>query len=237
MKCWQMDQLRLVSHAASGESTFLNVLAEVNRLGFIYCSFGMKAPVPLVAPRVLWCSNYPAGWQERYEEERYIRCDPSVAHAIVSDAPIVWSDEFFAACPQMRAEARGFGLVHAIAQPRRDARGLVSLLSCVREDPPVSDEELRVKIQRVQWLSYLCHEGMARHWKPDLLSEPESGLSERELEVLRWSSNGNTSAEMAQILTVSEATVNFHMRNACTKLGTRNKTAAAVRAALMGLLW
>ena len=46
-----------------------------------------------------------------------------------------------------------------------------------------------------------------------------------------------TPADMAQIIGVAEATVNFHMPNACVKLGTPNKTAAAVQAAMLGLLW
>jgi LuxR family transcriptional regulator len=190
-----------------------------------------------VAPRVLWCSNYPAAWQKRYKEQGYLRRDPTVAHAITSDEPILWSDELFADCPDMRAEARSFGLVHGWAQPRRDALGMVSLLSCVRSEPAITDDELNAKIQRLQWLSYLCHVGMLKHWGPALRGNPETALSDRELEVLRWSCDGKTSADMAQIIGVSEATVNFHMRNACLKLGSGNKTAAAVRAALMGLLW
>jgi LuxR family transcriptional regulator len=237
MKCWQADQLRLVGTATDTEETFEAVVAEVTRLGFRYCSFGMKAPVPLVAPRVLWCSNYPIEWQKRYEERGYLRCDPTVAHAIVSDKPVLWSDELFAPCPEMRAEAVSFGLVHGWAQPRRDASGNVSLLTCARPEPAIGADEFAAKSERVQWLSYLCHEGMMKHWGPSLRDEPESSLSDRELEVLRWSCDGKTSADIAQIINLSEATVNFHMRNACTKLGTTNRTAAAVRAALLGLLW
>ncbi|MEW6707925.1 MAG: LuxR family transcriptional regulator [Pseudomonadota bacterium] len=237
MKCWQAHQLRLVGTATGTESTFEAVAAEVTRLGFRYCSFGMKAPVPLVAPRVLWCSNYPLEWQKRYEERGYLRCDPTVSHAIVSDEPVLWSDELFAPSPEMRAEAKSFGLVHGWAQPRRDAGGIVSLLTCARPEPAISAEEFAAKRERVQWLSYLCHEGMTQHWGPSLRDEPEISLSDRELEVLRWSCEGKTSADIAQIMDLSEGTVNFHMRNACSKLGTTNRTAAAVRAALLGLLW
>ena len=35
---------------------------------------------------------------------------------------------------------------------------------------------------------------------------------------------------------ISENTINFHMKNAITKLGAANKTAAVVRAAMRGLL-
>lgn len=236
MKHWQSDQLRLVSCAGSSEATFQTVLSEVNKLGFLYCSFGMKGPLPLATPRALWRSNYPAGWQQRYQDQDYVRCDPTVALAFVSDDIILWSDDLFAACPQMRAEAKSFGLVYGWAQPRHDSRGIVSLLSCVRSDPPISEEELKAKNERLQWLSFLCHESMLHHWGPILRNSPEAELSKRELEVLRWSCDGKTSTDMAEIIGLSEATVNFHMRNACLKLGTPNKTAAAVRAALMGLL-
>ena len=236
MKHWQSDQLRLVKCAGSSEATFEAVLSEVNKLGFRYCSFGMKGPLPLATPRALWCSNYPAGWQERYREMDYGRIDPTVALAITSDSVILWSDELFASCPQMHAEARSFGLTHGWAQPRHDAQGFVSLLSCVRNDPTITGEELKTKHERLQWLSYLCHERMLIHWGPSLRNNPAPELSSREIEVLRWSCDGKTSADMAEIIGLSEATVNFHMRNACLKLSTPNKTAAAVRAALIGLL-
>ena len=36
---------------------------------------------------------------------------------------------------QMREEAKACGLVHGWAQPRRDAAGMVSLLTCARAEP------------------------------------------------------------------------------------------------------
>lgn len=48
--------------------------------------------------------------------------------------------------------------------------------------------------------------------------------------------DGKTSGEAATILALSERTVNFHVSNAMTKLGAVNKTAAVVKAAVLGLL-
>lgn len=237
MKPWQADQLRLISAATDTHQIFDAIQAEVARLGFRYCSFGMKSPVPLAAPRVLWCSNYPVEWQHRYEEREYLRRDPTAAHAIVSDDPLLWSDELFAGCPELRAEARSFGLVHGWAQPHRDASGMVSLLTCARTEPAIEDAEFTAKRERVQWLACLCHDGMVHYWGPPLRGDVATALSSRELEVLRWSCDGKSSADIAQITNLSEATVNFHIRNACTKLNASNRTAAAVRAALLGLLW
>ncbi|WP_409517416.1 helix-turn-helix domain-containing protein [Achromobacter sp.] len=61
-------------------------------------------------------------------------------------------------------------------------------------------------------------------------------LSDRQAACLRWSAAGKTSWETARILGVSESTVNFHLRNACTRLGVRGRRAAVVTALRLGLL-
>lgn len=237
MKCWQSAQLRLVCSAGSSRETFESVAQETTRLGFAYCSFGMKGPVPLAAPRVVWCSTYPAGWQQLYEQRGYVQVDPTVRHAIVSDEPVRWPAELYAAAPEFFDAAASHGLCHGVAIPRRDARGMVSLLSVARSEPAISAAEYEAKKERLLWLSVLCHEGMLKSWGDLLRDDTGVELSDREMDVLRWTCEGKTSSDVAQILQISEATVNFHSRNACAKLGTTNRTAAAVRAALLGLLW
>lgn len=59
---------------------------------------------------------------------------------------------------------------------------------------------------------------------------PPKPLSNRETECLYWSSAGKTSWETGSILGVSESTVNFHLRNACAKLGVRGRRAAVAAA-------
>ncbi|CAB3655188.1 hypothetical protein LMG1873_00273 [Achromobacter piechaudii] len=61
-------------------------------------------------------------------------------------------------------------------------------------------------------------------------------LSDRQAACLYWSAAGKTSWETSRILGVSESTVNFHLRNACAKLGVRGRRAAVVSALRLGLL-
>ena len=65
---------------------------------------------------------------------------------------------------------------------------------------------------------------------------PVKRLSPREREVLQWSAMGKTAWEVSQIVGISESTVDFHVRNAMTKLGASNKNAAVARAPSLGLL-
>ena len=61
-------------------------------------------------------------------------------------------------------------------------------------------------------------------------------LTAREIEILKWISDGKTSKETSNILHISVDTVNFHMKNAILKLKSTNKTGAVVRALMLGLL-
>ncbi|MBO1113660.1 helix-turn-helix domain-containing protein [Bordetella petrii] len=65
---------------------------------------------------------------------------------------------------------------------------------------------------------------------------PAKPLSNRERDCLHWSALGKTSWEISVILGVSERTVNFHIGNACSKLGVYNRRAAVAVALSQGLL-
>ena len=69
--------------------------------------------------------------------------------------------------------------------------------------------------------------------KPDA---PESGLSERELEVLALLAAGKTNAEVADALFISIGTVKSHSANIYRKLEAKNRTEAVTRARELGLL-
>lgn len=56
-------------------------------------------------------------------------------------------------------------------------------------------------------------------------------LSDREVETLTWAARGKTSAEIAQILSLTKRTVDFHIDNARVKLNATSRMHAAVKAA------
>ncbi|MEL4886624.1 LuxR C-terminal-related transcriptional regulator [Pectobacterium betavasculorum] len=55
-------------------------------------------------------------------------------------------------------------------------------------------------------------------------------LTTREVEIMRWASEGKTSSDIANILNLSTSTVNFHMQNILEKLAVPNKVAAIAKA-------
>ena len=66
--------------------------------------------------------------------------------------------------------------------------------------------------------------------------EPDHGLSEREVEVLRYVAEGQTNPQIAEVLFLSEHTVRNHLANIYSKLGLRNRVEAVAWAWRNGLI-
>ena len=64
----------------------------------------------------------------------------------------------------------------------------------------------------------------------------EFGLTRRELEILQLVAEGDSNAQLAKMLWITEQTVKFHLSNIYRKLGVSNRTEAARWAQLHGLL-
>jgi len=222
-------------NGANGEETFMRIAAAAQQLGFEFCTHGLRFALPVTRPRTTFLSTYPPEWLARYGECNYVDIDPTVAHGMRSSEPVVWSDEFFAATPELWREAQAHGIRHGWAISKRDADGSFSMLVLARSEPPITQAELQASEWRMRQLAEMSHVAMKAHMAEDLPADPM--LSGREIEVLRWTADGKTASEIADILGISERTVNFHINQSVTKLGANNKVNAAVRAAMRGLLW
>lgn len=69
-----------------------------------------------------------------------------------------------------------------------------------------------------------------------LVNEMSGRLTQRENEVVRWTSEGKTSAEIAIILGLSEHTVNSHIAASVRKLGAVNRVHMVAMALRLGLV-
>jgi LuxR family quorum-sensing system transcriptional regulator SolR len=222
---------------AKTEVALLELLAKAaNELGFEYCALGMRMPLPFSNPRTIMFSNYPQAWQQRYQAEHYLRIDPTVAQGLTSTRPMLWSEALFASSRPLWEDARAHGLQIGWAQPTHDLKGVASLLTFARSGEPIARSEFHANAQKMHWLAQAAHAALASI----VAARPEGAgairLTEREIEVLRWAADGKTASESAEILTISERTVIFHIDNALRKLGAANKTAGVLKAAMLRLI-
>lgn len=93
------------------------------------------------------------------------------------------------------------------------------------ESPTQTVEAIRQVAQGRLVFPRIAQRWLATYRKPDRTSG--AALSAREIEVLGWVAQGKTNAEIAAMLTVSENTVRFHLKNIFEKLGVANRTEAA----------
>jgi LuxR family quorum-sensing system transcriptional regulator SolR len=181
-------------------------------------------------------NNYPQAWQQRYQAEQYLRIDPTVAHGMTSTRPMLWSEALFASSRPLWEDARAHGLQVGWAQPTHDLKGVASLLTLARSGEPLTRTELQKNAPRMAWLAQAAHAALSGI----LAARPDGAgsikLTEREVEVLRWAADGKTASESAEIMTISERTVIFHIDNALRKLGAANKTAGVLKAAMLRLI-
>lgn len=230
---WREDCLAAMARAPDAASLHALVARAARDLGFDYCAYGLRTPLPLSNPRTVMVNNYPAAWQTRYADAGYLATDPTVAHGAASPLPVLWNEQLFTNARPLWEDARAHGLRIGWAQSSRTADGSVGLLSLARSHDDLSGTELRSSEGGMSWLAHATHVSMARLHRPEAAAVE---LSAREAEVLRWMADGKTSSEAGRILALSERTVNFHVSNALAKLGAANKTAAVVKAALLGLI-
>jgi LuxR family transcriptional regulator len=137
--------------------------------------------------------------------------------------------------PQLWRHAQAFDLCldssRPTCTPPLPRCGLTSLIRALGLN---ADKEQSRSDIRMRWLACVAHLALDRQLVVRTAPSQQSPLTERELDVLRWTAHGKTSSEISQLLSISEHTVNFHIRNVIAKLHATNKTAAAVRAAMLG---
>lgn len=238
MKSWFEELIGNLDKKTNEKDIFACIASAARDLGFEYCAFGLQFSYPITSKRVVFVNNYPTEWQNRYLANNYVSQDPIVQRGRKSSVPFVWSKDMFGGdSSTLWEEAQSFGLRHGWSQSSLDGSGAASLLTLARPLGSITQSELASNEYRMRWLTSVAHLSLSNLYLSNLRENVEPNLTERELEVLRWTADGKSAVEIADILSISKNTVEFHIKNAVQKLQTSNKTAAVVRAVMLGLLF
>lgn len=239
MENWQEDMLDMwVSMDGLDElEVFQRIKKAAVALGFEFVAYGLRLPLPITSPKIITLNSYPPRWQKRYAEANYLSVDPTVRHGLRSCEPLVWSQETFRVAPHLWDDAQAEGLNFGWSQSSLDTLGLIGMLSLARSSELISATELVMKESRMRWLAHMAHSALSRVLIDNFKSKEAPQLTKRETEVLKWTADGKSAEDIADILKISVNTVNFHIKNMTLKLKASNKTAAVLRAAMFGLLY
>jgi LuxR family transcriptional regulator, quorum-sensing system regulator CciR len=207
---------------------------EVTRVSYLHLP-------PLGAPDEsqprLVAEGFPEALVARYFRDRMFRANPIVAHAQTKVEPVYWdeierlgrlSEREQAFLAEFRAAGLGYGVGIPVYGPSgRFGQCGLGFRDGVRRLAP---EVLR----GMQWICQLAHLRYCALVAPVL--EPRQRLSERETEVLAWVARGKSNQTIGEILGISTATVNAHMRRIHLKLGVFDRISAAIRGIGCGLI-
>ncbi len=181
-------------------------------------------------------TSWPAELLQRYDEEGMLQTSKVMAQLRKSTVPFSVSIDFLTGRDEPVAKRtvidllERFEMVNSVWFPVHDittARGAVSF----------SGNRTVLPATRLAELLYIsCHvfARLSEIRRLDL-RVPET-LSEREIDCLNWTAAGKTSAEIADIMTLSEHTINHYLNRATKKLDTVNRTQAVAKALRVGLI-
>ncbi|EGJ10403.1 helix-turn-helix transcriptional regulator [Rubrivivax benzoatilyticus] len=185
-------------------------------------------------------SNLPSDFAEASMDEADSRRDPVLQRLRTASVPFVYDQTTYVeagAGDLWETQAR-YGFRTGISMSLHMPGGRQFLFGVDREQAlPADERELMRLMADLQLLAVHAQETAARVMMPKLDSLPKRPkLTPREREVLQWTREGKSAWAIGQILSMSEHTVVFHLRNAMTKLEVSSKHSAVLKAMEIGLL-
>lgn len=192
---------------------------------------------------LLRLAHHHPDWERHHRERRYDRVSPVYPVALGGTTTPVVFREVWRNCrrtPERAAyfaDAEALSLIDGIALPVTDLSGAQGVACAVSSAAP--EEARRLIDYNLADLFLMAHYLVHRlvGLRPDAgAGAAKPHLTAREIECLRWASIGKTSWEISRILSISEATVNFHLGNARRKLGAGSRGQAVAKAAQLRLL-
>ena len=131
-----------------------------------------------------------------------------------------------------------FGYKTGIAMALHLPGGKHFVMGVDRDKPlPEDDQAVTRMMADLQLLAVHAQETAVRLLAPKAHGlEHLPHLSDRELEILRWTAEGKSRWAVGQILSISEHTVKYHLNKVAVKLDVSSSQQAAIRAKALGLL-
>ena len=212
---------------------------EVARHG--YTSSACRAFVPSAAgarSSVLLFRNWTPEWAQLSDQKGFSANSFVITDARRRMSPFTWRD-----VPKARALSAGerevwnavlaWGWNNGFVLPVHGPGGYFATVSMAS---PERDLDLGPNNRlRLQMIATLAHERCRVLANLAAAGSPPATMSARELECLRWVAAGKTDWEIGMILSISAATVKFHVNGARAKLGARTRAQAVARLVLSGL--
>lgn len=184
-------------------------------------------------------NTYSKEWGYRYETNKYVIIDPIIKRGFGSLMPIDWSEveklspeqaKFFGEAQEFKIGQRGLTFpLHGL----HNETAIFSLTADMSAKTWLEFKRAHLRDMRI--LGDLYHQKIISRVVGKRASS-EVRLTKREIECLKWSAEGKTHLDVADILGISPRTVRFFLEGAKRKLDALNTTHAVASAVLQGVI-
>lgn len=180
-------------------------------------------------------NNWPAELLTVYDQEGLLRNSTVSRRLRVSTLPFVYDTAANTNRDDSKIQLRAslferFRMARSICLPTHDAFGIRGAVILSGDREAFTAEETK----DLCYIAIHVFDRLAEIRNLDV--RIVDTLTDRELDCLNWTAAGKTSAEIAEILTLSEHTVNHYLNRATKKLDTVNRTQAVAKALRVGLI-
>lgn len=234
-----------VEQAQSVSAVEEAVLGLTVHYGFDYYGV-LRQPKPHEDPMtLLLLGRFPEGWPELYIKKKYVLIDPTIRYLNHARRGFRWRDTVvaFANDPQgrrmqrMMLDATKFGLQDGYIFPVHGRRGLLGNLTVgSTRIVDLDSMEMRLFDAFAKTLFWRLLELRSPEMSRKLSAEVDMKMTHREMEALNYLSDGMTSPEIANVLDLSNHTVDWYMNGIQQKLGAKNRHHAVAIAFRLGLI-
>jgi DNA-binding CsgD family transcriptional regulator len=181
-----------------------------------------------------------AGHSDMFASVTVGQRDPVMQHCKRQTVPIIWNQSTYLAGNAVdlwECQAQ-YGYRNGIAMALHMPEGRHFIFGVDRDQAlPTGGTELTRMVADLQLFAVHAQDTAMRVLISEPLRPELPSLTPRELEVLKWTMDGKTASEVADILAITERTVVSHLQNAMQKLGCSSKHQAVLKALRLGLVF
>lgn len=212
------------------EDAFRAACASAKNLGFDYM---IHAPVRSHPDAIYnWtATTYPIEWQTLYAEKKYLQRNPVRVKTLSSHRPFTWSALESSLTKSQREifyDCRDTGMRDGVVVPVHGPSGMAIAIGFASAYAEAIHHEV------VPILSLIAHR--LYHTQDILTPEESIHLTLREIQLMILIANGMDNFNIANALSISDNSVEWHLKNIYRKLGVKNRTAAVVKSLKLGLI-
>jgi len=184
--------------------------------------------------------NIPEPYRAVFENHDRNKRDPVMQRLKRLSAPFVYDQSMYVnedAGDIWEVQAL-FGFKTGIAMALHLPGGKHFLMGVDRDEPLPGDEARLTRMMAdLQLLAVHAQETTIRLLMPESVEvQYLPRLTERELEILKWTAEGKSAWAVGQILNISEHNVKYHVKRILIKLAVGSKHQAAAKAKALGLI-